>query len=442
MINIRRIKHLSKSYRVIDVSTVFCRSRHHEGRITGLCNRHDNAELRKTAPWECLRIFKQALIILVALIPGLLTGCALYHEWLGDKPLIPVSELTVLDDPLTIKELWNDDLGHGTGGQQLSLQPALSFPLVYAADHTGYVAAYQAEKGKVIWERHLDLPISAALSVAGGRIVLGTENGRIIALDAEKGTSLWQTDLKSEILAIPQINDQIVITRSIDGQLSALAPAPGKVRWQYGLQVPNLTLRGSSTPTISRNVVIFGGDDGRLLILSLKNGAPLLDRLIAPGKGRTELERLADIDAQPQISQDGILYIAAYHNSITALNLNGGQILWQKKLSTHQDFMIDEKQLYAITDEDEVVAVNRLTGIEIWRQKALRGRHLSAPAGNLNYVVMGDLEGYLHWLDRDTGELRGRVSLGGAPIQTAPISSVDMLFAQDSDGNLAAYLVE
>jgi outer membrane protein assembly factor BamB len=64
---------------------------------------------------------------------------------------------------------------------------------------------------------------------------------------------------------------------------------------------------------------------------------------------------------------------------------------------------------------------------------------LSAPALMGSYVVVGDLEGQLHWLKREDGEIAARASLGGAGFGDGLVVVDEVLYVQSNDGSLGAF---
>jgi outer membrane protein assembly factor BamB len=202
--------------------------------------------------------------------------------------------------------------------------------------------------------------------------------------------------------------------------------------------MPALSLRGSAPPVLTRALVIAGLETGKLLVLSLDKGLPVTEKTIAPPRGRTEIERLIDIDAEPKIFGDN-LYLAAYRGNVAALDMRGGNLLWNRELSSYAGLDVDERQVYVSDDTDAVLALDRRSGGTLWKQAELTGRRLSAPAATRDHVVVGDFEGYLHWLSKDDGKIVGRIRAAGKAIVAPPLVAGDTVFVQGQGGALGAF---
>jgi outer membrane protein assembly factor BamB len=379
---------------------------------------------------------------MMALASGLAvggSGCGWITGYLrGSDNTTPPAELLPIDNPISITELWDAEIGSGTEGANVNLAPAVDENRVYAAGRDGEVVALDAATGQAIWQVETELPISAGVGLGEDLAVVGTSDGEVLALRADDGTEVWRVRVSSEVLAVPRIAGETVVVRSIDGTLAALDAGTGSQLWLYTHRVPALTLRGVASPEIVQDLVIAGLDTGKLVVLSLENGGPVFEKTIAPPRGRTEMERLVDIDTAPRVVGD-ILYVAAYQGNITAMDMRSGRTVWSLDFSSHSGLDVDASRVYVADDTDTLWALDRNSGAVIWKQEGLTGRRLSAPVVSGNYVVVGDFEGYLHWLARDTGRLAGRVRVDKKGIAVAPAVRGDVLFVLGEGGELSAY---
>jgi outer membrane protein assembly factor BamB len=207
--------------------------------------------------------------------------------------------------------------------------------------------------------------------------------------------------------------------------------------WTAEQQIPRLTLRGAAAPIVARDVAISGFDNGRVLAVSLTDGATVWDSPVSPSHGRTELERLNDIDAAVKVLGDEV-FVAGFQGRAAMLALDSGQIWWTREVSSYRGVDVDDEQMYVSTSEGDLVALKRRTGVEVWRNDLLKRRSLSAPAVVGDYVVVADLEGYVHWFDRATGSLAGRVKSGGDRVTNAPLSADGTLYVITDKGDIVA----
>lgn len=375
----------------------------------------------------------------VAVLPLLLGGCGSFGK--RDEPIEPPAELTDIQPTLTVRKAWEARVGTGSERLLLALQPAIEGGRVYAAGRSGRVHALDLETGRSHWTTDLRKRLSAGPAAGHGLVVVGSTDGMLVALNIADGTPRWQVQLTSEVLARPALSPSTVVVRTLDGRLRGLSAETGNELWMVEHRPPRLTVRGTAAPNIAGNVVLAGFDNGRVGAYSLRDGEPLWENLIAAARGRTEIERLADVDAAPQVlGQD--VYAVSYGGRLASLSLDSGQIQWAAEMSSHNGLSVDWTTVYVARADGEVVGVNRASGAEIWRQDALRMRRLTAPTPIGQSVVVGDFEGWLHWLDAFTGNLQARFRTGRAAHVTAAVSGGELLVVQDENDRVYALRAE
>jgi outer membrane protein assembly factor BamB len=269
-------------------------------------------------------------------------------------------------------------------------------------------------------------------------VVVGTSSGTVIALEASDGKERWRAKLSGEVLAAPLVAGGRVIVRTVDGRLRALEAADGKEAWMVEDLVPRLTLRGTSPPVSAGDVVFCGFDTGRVMAVSIPTGDILWQAQVSTPRGRSELERLADIDAAVRVAGDEV-YAVGYQGRIAMIARDSGQIWWTRDLSSYRDIGMDQDQLYVATSDGDVVAMRRRDGGTVWQQTGLKRRGLGAPVPHGGAVVVGDFDGYLHWLDRETGRFVARERPGRTRFATTPIVIGDRLFVIDDGGEITAF---
>lgn len=383
-------------------------------------------------------MYRVTLTILSLLLPLLLmAGCGSIPWFGGEEDPRPPTELADLAPAITVNSLWSVEIGEGTDGRRLSLIPALHGGRLYVADAKGRVVAMNAATGKVLWERETGLPLSGGPEVDATHIVLGSSDGDLVALSVRDGAALWNARLESEVLSVPRITGSSVIVHTLDDSVYALDLASGDQLWKYSHTAPVLTLRGSSTPIIAGESTIVGISGGKLVNLELQSGLPLWETTVTPPHGRSELDRIADIDADP-IVVEGIVYVAAYNGDLAAVDLTSGAVLWRRQLSAHAGLTANAGTLYITGSDDLVWAANLADGTGTWKQEALKYRNLTAPAVLGNLIAVGDYEGYVHWLDRRDGRLLARVEVADGPITGRPLAANGKLYVYGDDGTVAA----
>ncbi|KJG22138.1 membrane biogenesis protein [Photobacterium iliopiscarium] len=366
------------------------------------------------------KVLKRALAVAIAV--SVLSGCA------SEVDSIHMAPLPKVDNTFTPKTDWSRSVGDGVSGYYSKLTPVVGQNKVFVADRNGLVEALDPSNGKVLWKNDLEketsVKISGGLVLAEGKIFIGTENADVIALDAETGKEVWRAKVAGEVLSKPLVNSGIVVVNTSSGMLEALNADTGKSKWQISNEIPTLTLRGTSSPVAISGGVFWGLSNGRLEGAILNDGRVLWQQTISTPKGSTEIDRLVDVDAAPVISGDR-LYAIGYNGSLVSIDLRSGQIAWKRNYSSATNFVVDGNELFLVTAKDHIVAVDARSGTELWQNKDLQYRQLSAPAVIDGYLVMGDAEGYLHWLDAQSGEFVSQESIDGSGIAVPPVALDD-----------------
>jgi len=380
-----------------------------------------------------------AALAWVLVLPVLLGGCGVFDR--KDEPIEPPAELTEIQPVLDVDKVWETRVGSGSELLDLALRPAIEGGRVYAAGRDGRVHALDLETGRKLWTTDTKLKASAGPAAGHGLVVVGSSSGRLMALNIADGAPLWEAQLSGEMLARPAVSPSVVVVRTVDGRMRALAADNGRELWMIEHEPPRLSLRGTASPVIAGNVVVAGFDNGRIGAYSLREGEILWENIIAIGRGRTEIERLSDVDSTPQVLGVDV-YAVSYRGRLANLALETGQIAWATDMSSYHGLSVDWTSVYVADADGVVVAVNRSSGAELWRQGALRMRRLTAPTPIGQSVVVGDFEGWLHWLDIYTGAIQARFRAGKAAFVTAPVSGGELLIVQDEDDRVYALRAE
>ena len=358
-----------------------------------------------------------------------------------DKDVEPPARLVDFPQTLPVKRLWDDGVGGGKRQTKLrlGLGPAVDNGVVFAANHKGEVLAVSLETGRDIWTKKLKVPISAGPAAGFGIVVAGTSKGAVIALDGATGRQLWRSQINSELLSSPAISANVIVMRSVDGRLNGLDTHTGKVLWSVEQQVPRLSLRGTATPTVAKEVAISGFDNGKVMAVSLKTGDTIWDTALASPHGRTELDRLVDIDSAVRVVGDNV-FATGFQGRTAMLALDSGQLWWSHDMSSYRGLAVDADNLYVTESDGTVVALRQRDGAEIWRNEKLKRRGLSTPVVISTAIAVADFQGYLHWLDKNTGELVARERIAKKQRVSNPPAGVgDTVVVLTDAGTLAAY---
>jgi outer membrane protein assembly factor BamB len=352
------------------------------------------------------------------------------------EPPTPLAETPVHE--VDVQVLWHESIGVGADGHSLKLAPAVAGGRVIAADKKGLVQARDAKTGSLLWDVETEMPFSAGPKLAAGRIILGTSKAKVVALNSENGEQLWESKVSSEVSAMPVVTRGKVLIRTVAGQVIALEEGSGKRIWAYDHSVPALSIRGSGMPLVIGDKVIVGYDNGKLIALQLSNGKYIWEATIAMPKGRSEIERLVDLDVDP-VEVGGTIFIAGYNGGVSAVSADTGEVLWRREqFSSHTGLSYDSRHLYMSDVSSQVLQLEQTRGGGLWKQTELKNRKLTAPLLYQDYVVVGDYSGFLHWLSARDGRLLGRVQISDNPIDVKPVMADGIVYVYAKDGTLAA----
>lgn len=356
----------------------------------------------------------------------------------------PPNELTEISQEVQAEVIWQEIVGIGADGKTLKLVPAVGAGRIFAADRDGLVQARDVSTGKLLWEVEIEdeaenpVHFSSGPGVGEAVIFLGTNNAEVIALSIENGAVLWKTQVTSEVLAVPAAASGIVVVRTTDGAVIALNEKTGQKSWSYEHTVPPLTVRGTGAPLIIEDTIIEGYDNGKLLVLQLDNGKYVWESSITIPKGKSEVERLVDIDVDP-IESRGVIYTASYNGGCAAVSILDGDVLWRnEQVSSYTGMSQDTDYLYVTNPAGHVLQLDKRSGSPLWEQKELHGRKLTSPAVYQNYIVVGDYDGYIHWLSKSDGHQLGRIQVAGDEIDAKPVIDDETVYIYAKDGTLAA----
>ncbi|MDF3983375.1 outer membrane protein assembly factor BamB [Luteibacter sp. PPL201] len=381
-----------------------------------------------------------------------LAGC---HSFKKENVEPPTPLDKKFEPSIKVERLWKTSIGDGPAESGVRMRPTVVNGVLYAASTDGKIGAFDAGTGKTIWEKSTrqhgwfgwgdakreDARFSGGPGAADDLVAVGTLDGHVYAMNAKDGERRWAAEVSSEVITTPAIVGGLVVVRCNDGRVYGLDAGTGERRWVFDQsQVPALSLRGNGRLLVANGVVFMGSDAGKLVAIRLDNGEKLWEQTLASGEGRTEIDRLSDADGA--IVLDGTtIYGAAYHGQLTAVDGPSGRPLWNHPLSTYTSLDVHGNAVYAVDDQSQVFAFDKSSGANIWKQDALKYRWLSGPAADGDYVVVGDLEGYIHWLNGSDGKIVGRERLSKKAIRAQPVVVGDVVYVEDVKGNIAAYRV-
>ncbi|MBE0363094.1 outer membrane protein assembly factor BamB [Pseudoalteromonas ulvae UL12] len=345
---------------------------------------------------------------------------------------------------------WQTTVGDGVEHYFSRLSPASYQDTVYVAARYGQIRALSLSDGQVKWQQDArkniafwpwedddSAKLSGGILQAYGKVFIGSEHGEVIALDRETGDIAWRVKVPGEALSRPAAGDGLIFVNLGSGKLVALHPDTGELRWSYEQEVPALTLRGMSSPVAANGGVLVGEESGKLSVLISESGFAAWKADVAIAKGASEFERLVDVDTQPVVIGSQVFSLA-YNGNLAAIDIRSGNVIWKREYSGYRELAVDLQNIYLVDSNGSVYALDKSSGIERWSQPALNGWYLTGPAVFGNYLVLGDQEGNLHWLDKQSGELVSRAEFDSSGFFIEPIVAQDKLIIYTRDGEVSA----
>jgi outer membrane protein assembly factor BamB len=368
---------------------------------------------------------------------GLSAGCALVVALAGCSSSIVISDLPPMGKAVSRSAAWQVRLG----GSRLAtfLEPAVQGGAVYAASAAGVVVRIDAASGREVWRRDLGVTISGGVGTGAGLVVVGTSTGLVIAL-GEDGSERWRAAVSSEVRGAPLVHDDLVAVRTVDARIAGLDGRTGERRWVFQRAALPLVVRGYSALAMSGPTLFAGLAGGRVAALASVNGNARWESAVATPRGTNEIERMSDVIGKPFIGRGDVCAVT-YQGRAGCFSMETGNALWSREVSSASGLGGDARFLFVTDDRSRVLALDRGDGSVAWRQDALAGRQMSAPAALGQEVVLGDVRGYVHFLSRDEGQLVARAETDGDPIDVPPINTPAGVIVQTRGGLIAAFAI-
>ncbi|MEW6563684.1 MAG: outer membrane protein assembly factor BamB [Pseudomonadota bacterium] len=379
------------------------------------------------------------LRVAVLLVASLgLTGCSGLASWAKSKSegTMP-AELTEFKPSATVEVRWQHSIGSGEG---VALQPAVTREAVYAANAKGQIFRIDRNTGKETWHADAGFPVSGGVGTGEGLVFVGSAKGDVAAFD-DQGKLRWKAKVSSEVLVPPQAADGIVVVRTGDGKVTGLSVADGKRQWLYERMTPALVVRSQAGVVIERGTVYTGFAGGKLAAIGLNNGSLLWEAVVSQPRGNTELERISDITSNPVLDDEQVCAIA-FQGRLACFDPMQGNALWVRDLSGDKGLALLRRSLYITDSKGAVLAMDKGAGSSLWKNDRLLYRQTSAPFALDSYVLVGDLEGYVHVLSREDGAFAARLKTDGSPILTAPVALGTGVLVQTSGGGLYSIVIK
>ncbi|PQV53289.1 outer membrane protein assembly factor BamB [Paraburkholderia sp. BL21I4N1] len=351
-----------------------------------------------------------------------------------DERRVP-TPLTEFKPVLDVQQAWKASVGKA--GRYL-FSPVAVGNAVYAAGANGSVAKIDAQTGKDIWRVKLRDDLSAGVGSDGTLTAVGGLKGDVYVLGAD-GKQLWTAKAPGEIISPPLVGNGLVVVRTVDGQIVAFNAQTGEQKWNYRNRAVPLNLRVSSGMTFAGDAAVLAGfPGGSFAAINLQTGDNYWQTPVSYPKGVTEVERINDVTGPPTLVGSETCAVT-FQGQIGCFDANSGRALWEKAFSSTSGLAQDDRAVVAADDWSVVSAFDVTSGAPLWKNDKLKNRELGVPYLLGRAAVLGDYQGYVHFLSRDDGTLVARVKTDGSPITAAPVLAGDTLVVLTHDGDLYGY---
>lgn len=364
--------------------------------------------------------------------------CVIWGCSSDDVVKIEPAPLPNFSEEVSLETLWSANVGDGLGEKFTRIKPAVLDSTIFVASIDGDVMAFNRLSGAKRWEVNVDTPISGGVGAGENTVFVTTLNGELIALNAENGSTQWRVPTSSEVLSVPQVDSGVVVIQSNDDVVSAFSVNDGAQRWIYNDTTPALTVRGTASPLIFQGAAVVGLANGRVVVINMNDGSVVWDRAVSAGEGRTELDRLNDVDGTPALNQNG-LFVGNYQGHLAAFDPRSSEIKWQNDASVLVTPVVDNSNVYVTDAESHVFAFDQSSGSPMWSTKELDNRSVTAPQIFGNYLAVADFEGYVHLMSIADGHFAGRGRADSSGVRVQPLVVDDVMYVYGNSGKLTAY---
>jgi len=352
----------------------------------------------------------------------------------------PPAPLTEIKNGLKFNQLLSIKTGAGISSGSYNRQPLLIGDEILTVDFDGLIKRFDARNGKLNWEYETNIQSITGLIGNDKIIVASSRNGELNVYDRISGelTLRWSLRLKGEIRSAPVFNSDSLFIRTVDGRLLSISLDQGLIRWSVSHQVPALSLTGNSAPVLHNELVIAGFDDGKMLAFDQTSGQVVWEIAVSQPTGRSEIERLVDVDGQ-FIIRNGVIYVSSYQGRIAAIQAIDGEELWSRKFSSFNSMSMNDNAIYISSDISHIWSIDPRTGSALWKQDVLNARKISAPLLFEDKLIVGDFDGHVHWFNQSDGALIGRLRPSNKRHYSTPFQWDNKIFAMDSGGTLSSF---
>ena len=382
-------------------------------------------------------MMKKNLLLLITLSCALLvtSGCSHFHKHKAKAVKKSGPILPQVSNDIDVKKDWVVRASKGSKNKYRFYKPAVNDDMLFTTDESGDVYAIDRIKAKFVWRDNIKNTIVTGPTYGDNKLYFVSEDSQLYAVNSEDGKLAWHVSLPNDAFSTPAYGAEIVVVKTTDGQVIAFNSKDGAKLWEYKESVPRLILRTNNPPKVEYPYVLAGFANGKVVALSAKDGRLAWEQTVARPIGFSELKRMVDVTGEIEVD-GGEVFVASYHGKVTAINLNGGHVGWQRDISSQSGLAVNYHHVFVTDSNGRIWALNRHNGEVVWRQNDLLDHHLTAPTVIDDYIVVADNDGRIYWLADEDGHFVSQQYLSKTGIVTQPVNYKGHLYVMGNNGTL------
>ncbi|MBE6450838.1 MAG: hypothetical protein E7016_02610 [Alphaproteobacteria bacterium] len=356
-----------------------------------------------------------------------------------------------------MKKVWEANFGKGENKRNLLLaQPIIIGDYVYAQDVEATVSAFEIASGKKVWKTKIkpeNKNISdnglngVGLASDGQSIFALTGFGSIVSLDKLNGQQLWRIETKTPLRTAPTVCNNKLIIQTLDNKLIILSTKDGSQINKYDISSEDTVLAGGATPacSVENDIIVAGFSNGYIESFNLSIGYPLWTASIINNKRGNSSTNINAIKASPIIDEE-LVYAIGNNDMLVALDYRSGETVWSQEIGSTNTPWLAGNYLYVVTNNNELIALDKYTGEVMFNTFILQDYtleertdiYLSGPIMVNNKLLITSSNGVVYIVSASNGIIEHTIDTKNN-LPYAPISANDTVIFVNSDADIIAY---
>ena len=299
---------------------------------------------------------KLKLPLAIAIASAVLVGCSSNKvKEAKPNPLPKITQQQKLD------KVFSQSVSSTDEAEALRLQLDTDNGVIFTIDPDGQVSAYQAKKR--LWKSKISKQeLTAGVEASDGIVIVGNRKGQLFALDQTGGEKKWTAQLSGAILSPSLIQSGRVITVANDGTVFAHDAVSGQQVWAYKLPNVQFSLRGQAAPVrLDDRTVLIASANAYIYAIDVISGVPRFQRRVAMSEGRSDIQRLVDIDGDPVVAGQYVV-TSSFQGQVTVTDLASQRVVWSEDASSTNRPEVFEDKVFISTVDGKLNAYSLSTG--------------------------------------------------------------------------------